>query len=198
MPEQDCCCEEASVKEEEGCLPTGITGLSAEPVVLRGNYSYTVQTERGREYRRGVITFSSLSPETKEDVLPSTLSSQGFTWNKGTQWQRACDEEMKVPKVVYHPTYKNGWETDDRVPEQEHDTKCLVFSFIRHCPAGEGLYVKQPNEGECFQEPGLAGEKSRELTRSAGLSFKCPEGYHSGTELATDYSPRCKCRTKCA
>ncbi|OLP92291.1 hypothetical protein AK812_SmicGene25929 [Symbiodinium microadriaticum] len=68
MPGQDCCCEEASVKEEQGCLPTGITGLSAEP--------------------------------------------------------------------------------------------------------------------------GMAGEKSRELTRSAGLSFKCPEGYRSGTEFTTEYSDR--------
>eukprot|EP00439_Symbiodinium_sp_Y106_P069257 s921_g11.t2 len=26
-PEQDCCCEEAAVKEEKRCLPTGVTGL---------------------------------------------------------------------------------------------------------------------------------------------------------------------------
>jgi len=37
MPAEACCCDEASVKEEEGCLPTGITGLSTEPVVVRGS-----------------------------------------------------------------------------------------------------------------------------------------------------------------
>ena len=90
------------------------------------------------------------------------------------------------------------WRDKDLVEFKEHETECLVYSFIRHCPADQGLYVKQPNDGECFHEPGLAGEKSRELTRFAGLSFKCPEGYRSGTEFTTDYSPRCKCSTKCA
>ena len=170
--------------------------------MLRGNYSYEdVPTKRMGKHTNGKITFSSRSPETKEDILPSTLSSQGFTWNKGTQWQSTCQEKKEVPTVYYRPqtTFSRlASVSDDLVPVQEHRTQCLVFSYIRHCPAGEGLYVKQPNHGECFQEPGMAGEKSRELTRSAGLSFKCPEGYRSGTEFTTEYSDRCKCSTKCA
>jgi len=198
-PEKDCCCEEAAVKEEKRCLPTGVTGLSAEPYVLRG--TYTIQNIYLPRYKKvwphGKITFSSVSPEAKEDILPSSLSSQGFTWNKGTQWQWKCDQKEEVPKITYRKM-DTKWRDKDLVEFKEHETECLVYSFIRHCPADQGLYVKQPNDGECFHEPGLAGEKSRELTRFAGLSFKCPEGYRSGTEFTTDYSPRCKCSTKCA
>ncbi|CAE7777267.1 unnamed protein product [Symbiodinium sp. CCMP2592] len=163
MPEQDCCCWEASIKEEMRCLPTGVTGLSAAPVVLRGNYSITQREityyEIPRHWPHGEITFSSPSPETKEDILPSAFSYLGSTWTKGTQWQWTCDQKEEVPKVVYRdlPTKRRA---HDYVPFREHKTECLVYSFIRLCPEGEGLYVKQPNEGDCFQEPGLAVEKS--------------------------------------
>jgi len=139
MPAEACCCDEASVKEEEGCLPTGITGLSTEPVVVRGSYS-RVREDRGSEPWRMIyysdgpepkkytLRYATDSPGGEEyEILPDSLSSRNFTWKRGNQWSRTCEKHEEVPTFV---------------KDYPKSTECTVFKFTRRCPDGEGYYVK--------------------------------------------------------
>ncbi|CAE7777277.1 unnamed protein product [Symbiodinium sp. CCMP2592] len=213
MPTKACCCDEASLKEEEGCLPTGITGLSTEPVVVRGNYSrvrlygfsYVPWAWRmmyysdGPEPKKYTLKYATDSPGGEEyEILPGELTSRNLTWERGNQWSRTCEKHEEVPTFV---------------KDYPKSTECSVFKFTRRCPDGEGYYVKKRETyGKCFREPGSRSSSPSvvirydELTHLGGFAFTCPAGLRSGQRYTyvdsrghtVDKSTRfCRCHEIC-
>lgn len=151
----------------------------------------------------------------KMQDLPETAANETqmvWDWMKDpNQWRRTCAEKKRVPYVISEskskrvqdgyravrmgkvttmkPKYKTKRWTEYR---QGYREKCAKVQWDRICGAGQGLYVKQINPGQCMKEPSVStGDQA--LTDVGSLLFECPDDYSSGNGGMPKFNAKCEC-----
>jgi hypothetical protein len=150
--------------------------------------------------------------------LPETEANETkmvWDWVKApSQWRKNCVNSTRVPHVISKSKSKrvsNGYTTvrigsigrTHRRPKyktkrwteyrQGHKQMCAKWQWDRTCGAGQGLYIKEINAGQCMKEPSTSTEDMA-LTDIGALLFECPQDFSSGNGGAQKFNPRCECR----